>query len=60
MRLAILVELERIAGNRLDPAMRGEIADCIIKIIETAKLADLETVKKAVSEAVLVAKNGTS
>lgn len=56
MRKPILTEIERIAGDRLTPAMREEIADCVIKIIEEKKRADAFVVIDAVKDS--IKKNG--
>lgn len=54
MKSTLIKEFERIAGDRLTPQMRVEMADCAIKIMETynktAALAAIETVKQSVIE----------
>lgn len=52
MKSALLIEIERIAGDRLTPEMREEIADCAVKIMEginkKAALVALEIVKETI------------
>lgn len=52
MKPSILAEIERIAGDRLTPAMREEITDRAIKIIDdhnrAAALTAVEAVKKTI------------
>ena len=55
MKPQIIAEIDRIAGSRLTPEMREEIADRAIKLIEdhnrTAAIAAIETVKKTMVQA---------
>lgn len=54
MRAAIVAELERLAGNRLTPPMREEIADAAIRIVDdytrSAALKAMETVKQSLGQ----------
>jgi hypothetical protein len=55
MKSMIVAEIERIAGSRLTPAMREEIADRAIKIIDdhnkTVAIAALESAKGTLVDA---------
>lgn len=55
MKPAIIAEIERIAGDRLTPDMREEIAERAIKILDdhnrADKLAAVEAAQKAIMEA---------
>lgn len=52
MRAKIISEMERLAGERLTPALREEIADRTIKIMEdhnrSVAIAAVEAVKKTI------------
>lgn len=54
MKPTILAEIERIAGDRLTPDMREEIADRAIKIIadhnRNEAMIAIETVKETIIE----------
>lgn len=54
MKPRIIAEMERIAGDRLTPEMREEIALCAVRIMEDvnrkATLAAMEKIKEVTRE----------
>lgn len=48
MKARIVAEVARITGDRLTPAMCDELADCVVKIVQSEALAAMEAVRETI------------